>query len=135
MKWSRGRGGFTLVEVLVALAIVGTALGATLMLIRTAIDHETYLERRLFANWAADSIANAYRLQPVSVDQLEPGGEVVILGRTFSFTLKVSQATSAHTSSQFGGGHRVLVTVGDSESDTVALAERRFEMKSVSDRL
>ena len=52
MKRPHARG-FTLIEVLVALALVAVVLGGTLSVVREAIASQAHLERRLLAEWAA----------------------------------------------------------------------------------
>lgn len=47
--------GFTLIEVLVALAIIAIALAASLRAVGTLADGEADLQRRLLAGWSADN--------------------------------------------------------------------------------
>lgn len=54
--------GFTLIEVLVALAIVAIALLASLRAVSSLADSEADLQRRLFASWSADNVLARLRL-------------------------------------------------------------------------
>ncbi len=49
------RGGFTLIEVLVALVIVGMALPALLMRMQSIIDHTGHLNVKTYAYWFAEN--------------------------------------------------------------------------------
>jgi general secretion pathway protein I len=51
----RYRAGFTLLEVLVALAIVGTALGASLRAVGSLTQNSTGLRLSLMATWSAEN--------------------------------------------------------------------------------
>ncbi len=85
------RRGFTLVEVLVALAIVSVSLLAVFMAIGETINNATYLLDRSFAGWIADNRITEVRLSGVypSVEQTE--GDVEYAGRNWHWVQKVSQ--------------------------------------------
>lgn len=52
--------GFTLIEVLIAVAVLAIALIAVLRVINVAIGNSTYLQEKVIAHWVAeDVIANA----------------------------------------------------------------------------
>ena len=129
MKHTRQRRGFTLVEVLVALALVAATLGGVLTLARGAIANQEYLERRLFADWVARNILAAWRLEPGTENQ---SGHEVVLGRDFSWTLTVGEPTPLVVADD--GGARddtmmertVEVTVSDGTAGAAPLARRRF---------
>jgi general secretion pathway protein I len=57
----RGRG-FTLLEVLVALAIVGTALGASLRAVGSLTQNSTDLRASLMATWSAENRLSQIRI-------------------------------------------------------------------------
>ena len=48
-------GGFTLIEVLVALVIVGLALPALLLRTQAIIDHSSYINEKTYAYWFAEN--------------------------------------------------------------------------------
>lgn len=59
----RRASGFTLVEVLVALFVVATALAALGLAGARALDNQSELEARTFALWAADNRLTETRLE------------------------------------------------------------------------
>lgn len=118
-----GRRGFTLIEVLIALAIVATVLGGALALVRGAIGNHEYLERRLFAEWVADNTLNAYRLEPQRFDRRHRSGEETVLARPFSWTLDVAETDRDPPQPAL---LEVTVAVTDAASAGAALARRRL---------
>ena len=54
--------GFTMIEVLVALAIIAVALGASLRAVGSLATGEADLHRRLLAGWSADNALAQIRL-------------------------------------------------------------------------
>ena len=58
----RRGGGFTLLEVLVALAIVGTALGASLRAVGSLTQNSTDLRGSLMATWSAENRLSQIRV-------------------------------------------------------------------------
>lgn len=63
MRTRRPSHGFTLIEVLVALVIVGVALGAALRAVGTVTDASSAVESRLLAQWSAENRLVEMRLQ------------------------------------------------------------------------
>jgi len=59
---SRRGAGFTLLEVLVALAIVGTALGASLRAVGSLTQNSTDLRASLMATWSAENRLSQIRV-------------------------------------------------------------------------
>ena len=82
-------GGFTLIEVMVALAIVAIALAAGSRAASSVIDTSTRLADVTFAQWCADNQLTEMRL----LDQVPPIGKTSFactqLGRDFKGTLVV----------------------------------------------
>lgn len=58
----RRAAGFTLLEVLVALAIVGTALGASLRAVGSLTQNSTDLRASLMATWSAENRLSQIRI-------------------------------------------------------------------------
>ncbi len=84
------QAGFTLLEVLVALALVAGALGGTLAVLRQAIDTQSYLERRLLAQWVAENVMNELTLVGGDLTATEKNGRETMLGRRYRYTISVT---------------------------------------------
>ena len=119
-----GRRGFTLIEVLIALALVASTFGGILALMRTTIANQDYLERRLFASWVADNVLNSYQLEPDTFDEESDTGEETVLGRTFVYRLLVESHTPDDVTPRL---LRLTVSVEDLASSGEALVERALD--------
>lgn len=98
--------GFTLVEVLVALAIVAVALAAGLRAAGTLTDNAARLGDVIVARWCADNQLTALRLSRQLPGVGDADANCEQLGRTFALHLQ----TSATPNPNF---RRVDVTVSD----------------------
>ncbi|WP_322051946.1 type II secretion system minor pseudopilin GspI [Paraburkholderia bannensis] len=71
----RKAGGFTMIEVLVALAIIAVALAASMRAVGNLASSEADLHRRLLAGWSADNVLAELRLAhtwpPLGVTQFD----------------------------------------------------------------
>lgn len=81
--------GFTLLEVLVALAVLAIALGAVIRLAASAADNATYLRDRTLAGWVAANRINELLLEPVLADNVPARGERPMAGRDWHWDLTV----------------------------------------------
>jgi general secretion pathway protein I len=85
----RGRRGFTLVEVLVALIIVATCMSALLGAMTSAADAAYHMRDHAFAEWVAlNRIAEA-RLQPRMPKTGKTDGEAEMAGRKWEWRQEV----------------------------------------------
>jgi general secretion pathway protein I len=66
-RFSRSSRGFTLLEVLVALVIVGTALGAALRAVGSLASNGSSLRSSMMATWSAEN-----RLVQIRIEKLFP---------------------------------------------------------------
>ncbi|MBX3704694.1 MAG: type II secretion system minor pseudopilin GspI, partial [Steroidobacteraceae bacterium] len=84
-------GGFTLIEVVVALAIVGIGMFAVFKTIGDTAGNVAVLRDRTIAVWIADNRITEVRLsgQMPSVDQTS--GDLEMAGRRWHWVAKVSQ--------------------------------------------
>ena len=89
--------GFTLIEVLVALALVAVVLGGTLNVVRESTANQGHLERRMLAEWAASNVLDQYLLehQQIAADTRE--GRESVLGRNFRYAVTVRKLVPPRT--------------------------------------
>lgn len=78
-------GGFTLVEVLVALIIVAAGAGAVLAALNTAAGSATYLRERSFASWIAANRIAETRLQTAPAQNGKREGELDYAGQRWAW--------------------------------------------------
>lgn len=82
----RRADGFTLVEVMVAVAIVALAVTAVLVSMMRQIDGTTYLRDKMIAHWVAENQLELAMLRNAATNQLPQdteSGEVEMAGRTW----------------------------------------------------
>ncbi len=83
--------GFTLVEVVVALAIVAIGMLAVFKTIGDTTHNVTHLRDRSFAAWIADNLITEIRISGEMPSVEETAGEVEFAGRRWHWVTKVSQ--------------------------------------------
>lgn len=89
---TRGRTrGFTLVEVVVALAIVAIGMLAVFKTIGDTTNNVSYLRDRSFAAWIADNLITEIRLSGEMPSVDETSGELEYAGRVWHWITRVSQ--------------------------------------------
>lgn len=115
MKNPERARGFTLIEVVVALAIVGIGMFAVFKTIGDTANNVTFLRDRTIAAWVADNRIAEMRLtgQMPSVDETE--GDVEMAGRRWHWVAKVSQTP-------VDGIRRIDISVrreGDAEGSSI----------------
>ena len=88
---NRSAAGFTLIEVLVALFVVATALAALGFAGARALSNQAVLEERTFALWAADNQLAEARLR-ASMQPGSTGGSVRIGNRDWRWQRQVQLA-------------------------------------------
>lgn len=113
MRLSSARHGFTLIEVMVALAVVAVALPALLFTLFQQIDGTEYLRDRTMANWVASNKLTELRLI-VAKEQIlsltEASGEADMANRTWYWWMR-SQAT------QVPNFYRIEIRVAADQAD------------------
>jgi general secretion pathway protein I len=96
--------GFTLIEVVVALAILGIGMLAVFKTIGDTVNNVEVLRDRSFAEWIADNRITEIRLSGEMPSVEETAGEVEFAGRQWHWLTKVSQT-------QVAGLRRIDVSV------------------------
>ena len=88
--------GFTLIEMLVALAILAIALAATYRAMSGAVDNAGELRLRLLADWVAENRLAAVRAEKRLPAVGEQSGTEEQAGITFHWRQQVSQTLNPH---------------------------------------
>ncbi|VAW45534.1 hypothetical protein MNBD_GAMMA04-739 [hydrothermal vent metagenome] len=119
MKHGNAQQGFTLIEIMIALAIVSIALAALTQTIGVTILNQSLLESRIVATWVAeDELVKQHVLADQKDKQADAGQATMIeqLGREWSVELSSESTTVS-------GIQKRLVIVSDikNPSDSVRL--------------
>lgn len=80
--------GFTLIEILVALAVIGIGMSAALSVTNQVINTMSEVEKRTYGNWVAENILSELKLKGETV----PGkinGDSEMAGRTWYWAADV----------------------------------------------
>lgn len=111
---SLATGGFTLIEVLAALAVVAIALASTINLTGQFAAHAGYLRDKSYAMWVAqDRILEWQALSPPGSTGLHQG-QSLMGGKSWSWSVQVSRTP-------IPGLKRMEVFVKGQESDSAPL--------------
>ena len=111
--------GFTLLEVLIALAVVAIAVAAILHGIGAGATHATDLQTRRFASWVAQNHLAQLRLRRQWPPVQQTTGKTRMAGHTWRWRQTVSQT-------QVAGIRRVDVDVWPSMAASIASAPVRL---------
>ncbi|MEX0977085.1 MAG: type II secretion system minor pseudopilin GspI [Woeseia sp.] len=82
---------FTLVEVLVALAIAALALSAVAAAVSQMVDAASSMRERTFAAWIAQNQITELRLSNVQPEVTETSGDVEYAGREWTWVATISE--------------------------------------------
>lgn len=88
---SRHSGGFTLIEVMVALVVATLALVAVMASISQMIDAGTAMRERTYASWIAQNKITELRLANTEPEVSESNGEVEFAGLEWGWTATISE--------------------------------------------
>ena len=88
----KGEKGLTLIEVLIALAILASVVGSLLVLMGQHTRQATALEERMLARIAAENALTLYVASKDEGSAADLGGEMEINGREFHFEISRSRS-------------------------------------------
>lgn len=88
---SEHSGGFTLIEVLVALVIATLALGGVLAAVSQMADSGLTMRERTYASWIGQNKITELRLANVIPEVSESNGEVEFGGQEWAWTANISE--------------------------------------------
>ena len=88
---SRKSKGFTLIEVLVAVAVLALAMGAVLVSGSQYADNAIYMRDKTFASWVAHNVLNEWHIQQKWPKVGNEEGETEMAGRDWYWTAEISK--------------------------------------------
>ena len=91
MKTSRYSSGFTLIEVMVAMAIAALGLAAVAASVSQMIDAGTAMQERTYAGWIGHNKIVELRLANVVPEVSESNGDVEFAGREWVWRATISE--------------------------------------------
>ncbi|XZG71856.1 type II secretion system minor pseudopilin GspI [Chitinibacteraceae bacterium HSL-7] len=86
----KSRRGFTLIEVLVALAILAVALAAAMKAVSTSVATAERLEGATLAHWTAQNVINELRARDAFPETGVQQGEATQAGKPLQWVMTVS---------------------------------------------
>jgi len=108
--------GFTLIEVLIALAIVGVALPALMLRVQSVSENVGYIEEKSFAYWVAqnkmEEILIDYRIKK-QFPKTKLHDEIEFAGREWYWEVEAETTAMDRM-------YRIVVKVGDDEDNILA---------------
>ncbi len=108
----RRQRGFTLIEVVIALAVISISMAAVINGVGKNISNASYLRDKTMAQWVASNKVNEIYLDDAPLSRNEESGESELAGRTWEWTVDVDDTDVELIK-------RVEVEVGVKDSDAV----------------
>jgi general secretion pathway protein I len=88
--------GFTLVEMLVAVAVLAISLAAILSGMARHADNAAYLREKTLALWVAHNRLTEFELQPGWPDVGKSDGEIDMAGQKWKWQAEIKKTTDEH---------------------------------------
>ncbi len=83
--------GFTLIEVMVAMAIAALGLAAVAASVSQMIDAGTAMQQRTYASWIAQNKITEMRLENITPDVSESSGDTIYANREWTWQARISE--------------------------------------------
>ena len=117
--------GFTLIEVLVALAIIGIALTAVIKVTSQNIKDTQYLQQKVIAHWVASRVMNEARAGLINLSKTdEISEETDMLNQSWIWKASLEDTPNPHIKSL-----HVAVFRKDSDQELATLSSYLYEQK------
>lgn len=116
--------GFTLLEVVVALAIVALALGGSMRIARSSAVTAGHLEEKILAHWVAENVAATLILSALKDDPPQLAFSEVMMGRLYAASVSITPSDGLSSSA--------AITVS---ADGTALISRTVWLPALEPRL
>jgi len=91
MSMQKPQSGFTLIEVMVALAIVAIALAALSRSMGVTISNQSQLETRIVATWVAEN--ELIKMQVLGANQIDRQSEIEMMDRSWKSQIRTETTT------------------------------------------
>ncbi len=88
---SQGPAGFTLAEVLVALAVVAIGMSAAITAVASFVSDTTWMRDRTYAHWIAMNTLTELRLRDQTPEEEELDDDLEYAGRNWVWRAEISQ--------------------------------------------
>ncbi|MFI2809991.1 MULTISPECIES: type II secretion system minor pseudopilin GspI [Microbulbifer] len=122
---SRREGGFTLVEVLVALVIFGVIAASVLKTMQDSVRHQALMEERLAASWIAQQALAEIRLQEDWPPLGEKTERVPQGAREWQVTARVESTNEERL-------RHIIIEVAEPDSETPSLTLDAWAARGVT---
>ncbi|ABD82830.1 type II secretion system minor pseudopilin GspI [Saccharophagus degradans] len=116
MMLSRKLKGFTLIEVLVALVVIGMALPALALRFQSMLDHTGRMEQKNYAYWIAQNKLNEIQLErnlKGAFTKIKKTDEIEYGGREWVYSIETIDT-------EVKGIYRIEVSVGEAKDQWLA---------------
>ncbi|MBL1294457.1 MAG: type II secretion system minor pseudopilin GspI [Thiotrichales bacterium] len=83
--------GFTLIEVIIALAVIAISMAAAINGVGKNINNASYLREKTLAHWVASNKVAEIQLSDVALDASEKKGEETLANLRWEWTVKIDE--------------------------------------------